>query len=135
MCAIIVLPNSIERVSKRYPGSKVMAVKDLSFDIRRGETVCLCGANGAGKSTLLSILTGKISPTAGDALVCGASVVHELRRVQQSIGVCTQFDVLWDDLSVEETLLFYARLKGIPWRRETQHVVSWLRSVQPQATD
>jgi ABC-type multidrug transport system ATPase subunit len=52
-------------------------------------------------------------PTSGNAWLSGYDIKNNLELVQLQIGVCPQFDVLWDELTVEEHLLFYARLKGV----------------------
>ena len=80
----------IARLTKRYDGAAVAAVRDVSFEIARGKVLALCGANGAGKSSLISTITGATRPTRGDAFVGGHSVVHELTAVRRSLGVCTQ---------------------------------------------
>jgi ABC-type multidrug transport system ATPase subunit len=119
----------IDHLSKQYPGAKKLAVDDLSFAISEQQIFALIGPNGAGKTTLLSMLTGELTPTSGDARVCGHSILKNMRGVQQNIGVCTQFDVLWADLTVEETLLFYARLKGVARKHERAHVSRLLREL------
>ncbi len=57
-------------------------------------------------------------PTAGNAWVSGSDIRENLELVPLQIGVCPQFDILWDDLSVAEHLLFYARLKGVSPEKE-----------------
>lgn len=69
--------------------------------------------NGAGKTTFFSLLTGLYEPTSGDAWVRGNSIKTNIDRVQELIGYCPQFDLLWNDLSVEEHLYFYSRLKNV----------------------
>lgn len=69
--------------------------------------------NGAGKTTFFSLLTGIFEPTKGDAWVGGYSIRDHIDRVQELIGYCPQFDLLWSDLSVEDHLYFYSRLKNI----------------------
>lgn len=59
-----------------------------------GECFGLLGVNGAGKTTTFKMLTGDITPTAGDALVCNQSVLDEIRAVQQNTGYCPQFEAL-----------------------------------------
>ena len=72
--------------------------------------------NGAGKTTAFKMLTGDITPTSGTALVAGYNIGTELRRVQQRIGYCPQFDALIDRLTGRELLTMFARLRGIPER-------------------
>jgi ABC-type multidrug transport system ATPase subunit len=69
--------------------------------------------NGAGKSTFFSLMTGVYQPTSGNAYVRGYSITETIERVQEFIGYCPQFDLLWDDLTVEEHLYLYSRLKCV----------------------
>ena len=68
---------------------------------------------GAGKTSLISILTGVYAPTSGNAKLAGYNIVDDPEVAFRSIGVCPQFDILWSELTVEEHLYFYARLKGV----------------------
>jgi ABC-type multidrug transport system ATPase subunit len=69
--------------------------------------------NGAGKSTFFSLMTGVYRPTSGNAYVRGYSITDNIDKVQEIIGYCPQFDLLWNDLSVEEHLYLYSRLKCV----------------------
>ncbi|KAJ3095514.1 hypothetical protein HDU97_006869 [Phlyctochytrium planicorne] len=106
-----------------------VAVKNVSLAVERGVVFGLLGPNGAGKTTLLSILTGISSPSAGTARLAGYDLHTEKEMVHRSIGVCPQYDILWDDLTVKEHLLFYARLKGIPPKLEENSVLEAMKSV------
>ena len=107
-------PLICKGVRKVYKGSPVkIAVNDFYLAVQKGEIFGLLGPNGAGKTTLISMLTGLYSADQGDAWVAGSSIKDEIGQVHLKIGVCPQFDVLWPDLTVEEHLLFYARLKGV----------------------
>jgi ATP-binding cassette subfamily A (ABC1) protein 3 len=74
----------------------------------------MCIDNGAGKTTMISMLTGLIETTGGDASVYGKSIKNEMQEVQSIIGVCPQQNVLFDQLTVQEHLLLFARMKFIP---------------------
>jgi len=89
----------------------------------------LLGPNGAGKTTLISILTGLYPPSAGEAYLAGFNVNTEMKDIYLNIGVCPQHDILWDDLTVEEHLLFYARIKGVSPAKEAAAVESSLNTV------
>jgi ABC-type multidrug transport system ATPase subunit len=74
-------------------------------------------------------LIGLTPPTKGNAWINGFDIKENLELVQLQIGVCPQFDVLWDSLTVEEHLLFYARLKGIDYDEEQERVTRSLKEV------
>ena len=90
------------------------AVNGINLVIPKGECFGLLGVNGAGKTTTFKILTGDILSTSGTALVAGYSIDSQLRKVQQRIGYCPQFDALIDRLTGRELLTVFARLRGIP---------------------
>ena len=118
---------------KLYPGfggrPPKPAVKKMCLKIKKGETFGLLGPNGAGKTTLISMLTGMYRPSGGNAWVAGYDIKEQLEIVQLQIGVCPQFDLLWGDLTVEEHLYFYARLKGITPDREDAQVTKAIEEV------
>jgi len=59
------------------------------------------------------MLTGMYEPTSGHAWVGGSSIIKNMEKVQEQIGYCPQFDLVWNDLTVEEHLYFYSRLKNV----------------------
>ncbi|XP_058181547.1 ABC transporter A family member 2-like isoform X1 [Rhododendron vialii] len=126
----LVDPNVVVQIrglTKTYPGkieigcckctrkSHFHAVKGLWVNIPKGQLFCLLGPNGAGKTTTISCLTGISPATGGDALVYGHSIRSSvgMSSIRKLIGVCPQFDVLWDVLSAEEHLYLFASIKGI----------------------
>jgi len=86
---------------------------DVSFDIAPGEVLGLLGPNGAGKSTCVRLLTGYLVPTAGSAEVCGLDVQRAGREARRLLGFVPEDPRLYPYLTVDETLGFYARLKGL----------------------
>jgi len=107
-----------------------VAVSKFCLGIQRGECFGLLGPNGAGKSTIIQMLCGLVSPSSGDALIDGVRISDQMHLVHQLIGFCPQHDVLWNDLTVEEHLLFYVRLKGVILKRlEISHVRDIIRRV------
>ena len=98
-----------------YPGihKPIIANKNITLTVKSGELFGLLGPNGAGKTTLIQQLTGFYQPTCGNAWIGGFDIKTQLDIVRLQIGVCPQFDVLWDIMTVEEHLQFYARLKGV----------------------
>ena len=117
------------KVSKTYSG--VQALKEVSFEMKKGEVFVLLGHNGAGKSTLMNIITGLIQPTHGKVYLSGLDVEAESAQVQQTIGVCAQDDLLWDDLTAREHMLLTAAFKGLEYGTQLfQAVDSVLAMVQ-----
>lgn len=108
-------PVVVEGLSRSF--GTLVAVSDVSFRVHRGEIFGLLGPNGAGKSTTLRMLCGILDPSAGRATVVGFDVAKEPERVKQNIGYMTQRFSLYEDLSVEENLNFYAGVYGLR-RRE-----------------
>jgi len=101
----------IRNLSKKF-GNKV-AVKNLSLNLYENQITVLLGHNGAGKTTAMSMLTGLISPTAGTAIINGFDIKTEIEEARRSFGFCPQHDVLFEELTVEEHLQFFCRLKGM----------------------
>ncbi|OZJ06092.1 hypothetical protein BZG36_01131 [Bifiguratus adelaidae] len=122
-------PLVMKRMRKLYGAGNKLAVKDMSFAVEPNIIFGLLGPNGAGKTTLISILTGLYKPTSGEAILAGYDTRTQMSDVYRSIGVCPQHDILWDDLTVGEHLLFYARLKGIPPKEENAAMMRSLRMV------
>jgi ABC-2 type transport system ATP-binding protein len=89
------------------------AVDGLTFEVHAGELFGLVGPDGAGKTTTLRMLAGVLSPTAGDAVVLGASVARDPEAMKPSIAYMPQRFGLYGDLTVRENLDFYADLHGV----------------------
>ena len=92
---------------------EIHAVQDISFDVRHGEIFSLLGPNGAGKSTTISMLSCLMTPTQGDALVMGHSVIRDPMGAKASIGVVPQEIALYRDLSARENLDFWGKMYGL----------------------
>ncbi|POM59149.1 ABCA1 lipid exporter [Phytophthora palmivora] len=105
---------SVQGIRKVFPvpGGEKEAVKGLHLNMYSGQITCLLGHNGAGKTTLISMLTGVTPPTAGDATFHGLSFREDMDEIRESLGICFQHDVLYPELSVQDHLEFYARIKG-----------------------
>uniref|UniRef100_A0A3Q3B3I0 ATP-binding cassette, sub-family A (ABC1), member 3b n=1 Tax=Kryptolebias marmoratus TaxID=37003 RepID=A0A3Q3B3I0_KRYMA len=106
----------IKHLTKEFKvGNKTRhAVKDLTLNMFEGQITVVLGHNGAGKTTTLSMLTGLFPPTSGRAYINGYDICQDMALIRRSLGLCPQHDVLFDNLTVREHLLFYAQLKGYP---------------------
>ena len=113
---------SVEHVTRRF-GSRT-AVDDVSFEVRTGEVFGLLGPNGAGKTTTLRMLGGLIPPTSGVVRFDGQPFTRSSgQAIRGRIGFLTETPGLWDQLTVEENLLIYARLFSLPRPREAAREV------------
>lgn len=89
------------------------AVDRVSLRVRRGEIFGFLGSNGAGKSTTIRMLCGLLRPSEGHATVAGFDVASEAEKVRQNIGYMSQKFSLYDELSVEENVDFFAGIYGV----------------------
>ncbi len=103
------------------------AVDRLNLEIAPGEIFGLVGPDGAGKTTTLRLLCGLVDPTEGSARVAGHDVVRESRAVKDRIGYMAQRFGLYEDLTVEENMTFYADLFGITGAQRAELTAQLLR--------
>lgn len=123
-------PLVIKELCKVYEQRvPLFAVDKISLAVQKGECFGLLGFNGAGKTTTFKMLTGEETLTSGDAFVGGYSIRSDIGKVRQRIGYCPQFDALLDHMTGRETLVMYARLRGIPERRISAYVENTLRGL------
>lgn len=101
-----------ERLTKLYPGD-ILAVDRLDLAVRPGEIFGLLGPNGAGKTTTAGMLTTRIIPTGGKAIVAGIDVVRHPALAKQVFGVVPQTNTLDRSLNVWENLYFHGRFFGM----------------------
>jgi ABC-2 type transport system ATP-binding protein len=101
-----------EHLSRRF--GDLVAVRDVSLRVRRGEIYGVLGPNGAGKSTTIRMLCGILDPSGGKGTVVGYDIATEQERIKERIGYMTQRFSLYEDLSVQENLDFYAGIYGVP---------------------
>jgi len=102
-----------EDLTKVYPGTDFAAVDRLNLDVRTGEIFGLLGPNGAGKTTTAGILTTRVVPTSGRALLGGVDVARHPALAKQLSGIVSQQNTLDRQLTVWENLYFHGRLFGI----------------------
>ena len=102
--------NAIEvnNISKHY--GKVKALQNVSFSVEEGEIFGLIGPDGAGKTSLYRILCSLLLPNEGSASVCGYDVVNGMKEVRKRVGYMPGRFSLYQDLTVEENLKFFATL-------------------------
>jgi ABC-2 type transport system ATP-binding protein len=102
-----------ENLTKVYPGTDFAAVDRLNLDVRAGEIFGLLGPNGAGKTTTAGMLTTRVVPTSGRALIAGVDVGAHPALAKQLSGIVSQQNTLDRQLTVWENLYFHGRLFGI----------------------
>ncbi|XP_041580770.1 ATP-binding cassette sub-family A member 6 isoform X1 [Vulpes lagopus] len=116
----------IRNVKKEYTGKtgKMKALKDLTLDIYEGQITAILGHSGAGKSSLLNILNGSSAPTEGSVTIYNKNLseMQDLEEIRKITGVCPQFNVQFDMLTVKENLRLFAKIKGIQPHEVEQEV-------------
>src|SRR6266568_8567855 len=101
----------VQGLVKDFPG--VRAVDHISFTVKAGEIFGLVGPDGAGKTTTLRMLAAVLTPDEGTASLCGRDVVREADAVKDNISYTPQRFGLYEDLTVDENIRFYADLFGV----------------------
>lgn len=107
---------TVESLVKRYGRNGVQAVKNVSFDVYKGQVFGLIGPDGAGKTSVLQILAGVLRASDGHARVCGVDVLAYPEDVKSTIGYMPQGLGLnlYDTLTVEENIEFFRHLRRVP---------------------
>jgi len=91
-----------------------VAVDRVSFEVRTGEVFGFLGPNGAGKTTTIKMLAGLLLPTSGSGAVAGFDIFTETEKIKQNIGYMSQLFSLYNDLTIEENIAFFAGLYSVP---------------------
>ncbi|OLC11841.1 MAG: multidrug ABC transporter ATP-binding protein [Candidatus Rokubacteria bacterium 13_1_40CM_69_27] len=112
-------------LTKRF--GRIVAVDHLDLTVRAGELYGFLGPNGAGKSTTLRMLCGILEPSEGEGSVLGIDLRRHPERVKSVIGYMSQRFSLYDDLTVQENLTFYARLYMVPRAQRSSRIDRMLR--------
>src|SRR5258706_9690483 len=118
----------VQQIVKKF--GTFTAVNGITFAVEEGEIFGLLGPNGAGKSTLIRMMVTLLPPTAGTALVNGFDVVRQADGVRQSIGVIPQAMTTDLELSVEENLIIFAKLYGVPRAKRERLIDELLEAVE-----
>jgi ABC-2 type transport system ATP-binding protein len=116
---------TVENLSKHYNSRR--AVDNVSFTLRRGEISALLGMNGAGKTTTLRMLTGYITPTAGQVLLGGENIITEREKLLSHIGYLPETPALYNDMTVEDFLVYMHRLRVADRQTEASAVETALQ--------
>ncbi|MHA1304339.1 MAG: ABC transporter ATP-binding protein [Candidatus Heimdallarchaeaceae archaeon] len=120
----------VKDLVKVYKTGKVLAVDNLNLKIKKGEIYALIGANGSGKTTSLNIISGALYPTAGEVKVLGFDMPKERKVVSNYIGIAPQDYSLYEDLTLEENVRFFARLYRlgkVHYEQRMKHLLNVLR--------
>ncbi len=115
-------------LSRRF--GELVAVADVSLQVRRGEIFGVLGPNGAGKSTTIRMLCGILEPSSGSGTVVGFDLARHAEDIKRHIGYMTQRFSLYEDLTVEENLSFYAGIYGVPRARRRARIESVLEQAE-----
>lgn len=102
---------SVKGLTCSFDGQK--AIKDINFEIHRGEVVALLGANGAGKSTTLNIITGNLAADTGEVHICNTNISTHPKQAKCNLGYLPDTPPLYRELTVDEYLQFAARIHGV----------------------
>jgi ABC-2 type transport system ATP-binding protein len=120
-----VIAVSLRDLEKRF--GDFVAVNRLNLSIQRGEIFGFLGPNGAGKSTTIRMLCGLLAPSSGSGTVAGFDIVADPERIKEQIGYMSQKFSLYDDLTVEENIDFYAGIYRLPverWQARKEWVIT-----------
>jgi ABC-2 type transport system ATP-binding protein len=101
----------VSALNRAY-GSNVV-VRDVNFNLSKGEVLGFLGPNGAGKSTTMKMLTGNLAPTSGSVKICGIDIIDQPKAAKALIGYLPEIPPLYKELTVDEMLSFSARLHGV----------------------
>ncbi len=115
-----------EKLTKSFPG--VRAVDSLSFEVRAGEIFGMVGPDGAGKTTTLRMLAGILPPDGGTASIGGVNVVTDPERAKHALSYMPQRFGLYEELSVDENIGFYADLFGVKRAEREKRSTELLRA-------
>ena len=110
----------LEHVTKLY--GSIPALRDVSLHVPKGETVGLLGRNGAGKTTALNLMTGYFPPTEGKVRIGGKDMLADPRACKRMIGYLPEKPPLYDEMTVEEYLIFVCELREVVRKANKEHV-------------
>ena len=107
----------VDQLSKSYGPRE--AIRNLSFQIKKGEVIGFLGPNGAGKTTTMNILACIMPASSGTARICGLDVFEQSLKIRELIGYLPETPPLYSDMVVSDYLAFAARIRNVPKTRTT----------------
>ena len=116
-----------EGLTKRF--GNFTATDHITFEVRKGEIFGFLGANGAGKTTAMLMLCGLSQPSDGKAMVAGYDVATQYEQVKRHIGYMSQKFALYDDLTVEENLVLFGGIYGMPRKKVRTKITELLNEL------
>ena len=123
---------SIKNINKKY--KEVVALDNISFDVKKGELFGLIGPDGAGKTSLFRILTTLILPDSGKATVDGLDVINDYKELRKRIGYMPGRFSLYQDLTVEENLNFFATVFNTTVKENYDLIKDIYQQIEPFKT-
>lgn len=121
---------SVKNLYKSF--GNVVAVDDLSFDIKPGEVVGFLGPNGAGKSTTMKMLTGFLPPSSGEISIFNMSLKNQARAIKQGIGYLPEGAPAYGDMTTLQFLNFIAQIRGYSGNEKKERVKEVIGKVELQ---
>jgi len=118
----------IQNVTKQY--NHFMAVDGLNLEVKPGEIMGIIGHNGAGKTTTLKMITGLINPTSGNIEVMGRDILKDSIEIKKNLGFLPEESPLYENMTVNEYLLFFSEIYGVPRKTATARIESILDSLK-----
>jgi len=101
----------VKSITKKF--GDILAVDDLSFEVQKGQIFGIVGPDGAGKSTLLRMMSGILIPGSGAVEIDGVNINKNLYHIKENLAYMPQRFGLYEDLTVEENIIFFGRLFGV----------------------
>ncbi|XP_027860619.1 retinal-specific phospholipid-transporting ATPase ABCA4a isoform X1 [Xiphophorus couchianus] len=119
----------IQNLVKVFSNCSSPAVDGLSINFYESQITAFLGHNGAGKTTTMSVLTGMFPPTSGTATIYGKDIRSDMDSIRMSLGMCPQYNILFQHMTVAEHILFYTLLKGRPIAEAEEEVENMLQDL------
>lgn len=108
-----ILIKDIYKTYNIHKKNEFKAVKGVNLEMKKNEIFALLGHNGAGKTTLLNMIIGSLTPDNGNIKVNGLNILIDKENIRKNLGVCPQFDILYDELTPLDHIMIYGGMKGI----------------------